>query len=227
MKVCILQPHFLPFIGYFELMKNSNVFVFYDSAQFVKSGWHSRTPIFENNLVNWLTVPVQNKNHYKNKINQMNLVQDNKWKEKISRRLSANYHHNCDKIFLNTIVQILNEHQLFLSNLNIKLINYISNYLNLEVQFFNTSELEIKANERQEKILEICQYFNAETYICGTGSKFYISEDYFLNNGITVKWVNYDYNYWGKNKLGEKIYPSIIDVILRKGKDFTINEFKK
>ena len=60
-KVAIMQPTYLPWIGYFSLIKNVDTFVFLDSVQFAKRSWQQRNKIKTSDGTKWLTVPVLSK----------------------------------------------------------------------------------------------------------------------------------------------------------------------
>ena len=68
-KTCsILQPHYLPWIGYFDLIKRSDVFVFLDDVQYIKREWKNRNKIRKNpksEEVKWLSVPIDKKSQKK------------------------------------------------------------------------------------------------------------------------------------------------------------------
>ena len=53
-----LQPSFLPWRGYFDLIKKSDKFIFYDHVQYDKNGWRNRNRIIINNKIKWLTIPI-------------------------------------------------------------------------------------------------------------------------------------------------------------------------
>lgn len=227
MKVCIMQPHFLPFTGYFELIKHADIFVFYDSAQFVRGSWHSRTPIVEDQIVKWLTVPVENKGNFQMPIHQIRIQQSYLWKSKMCKRLLANYYRLGDQQFLVDILDILSEDHVYISDLNIQMILYITKYLGLRSRFARTSDIALVSTDRRDKILEICQRFNATTYICSPGSRFYIEESFFKDHGIALHWVDYHYSYQAYDIHRKSMYPSILDVVMRKGQNFVLKEIEK
>ena len=61
MKIAIMQPTFLPWIGYFKLISEVDTFIFFDDAQYSKSSWHNRNRILVKNHINWLTLPIKKK----------------------------------------------------------------------------------------------------------------------------------------------------------------------
>ena len=85
MKCSIMQPHFLPWIGYFNLIAQSEKFIFLDDAQFSKNNWHNRNRILNNNLPLWISVPIKSGN-LKKKINETEIVSDDRWKTKMVKK---------------------------------------------------------------------------------------------------------------------------------------------
>ena len=90
MKCSIMQPHFLPWIGYFNLITQSEKFIFLDDAQFSKNNWHNRNRILNNNLPLWISVPIKSGN-LKKKINETEIVSDDRWKKKMIRKIFSIY----------------------------------------------------------------------------------------------------------------------------------------
>ena len=70
--------YFLPWIGYFNLSLNQKN-LFLDDAQFSKNNWHNRNRILNNNLPLWISVPIKSGNL--KKINETEIVSDDRWKK--------------------------------------------------------------------------------------------------------------------------------------------------
>ena len=58
-KVAIMQPYFLPYIGYFQLIYSSDCFVFLDDVNFIKKGWVNRNQMVVNGAAHMFTIPLQ------------------------------------------------------------------------------------------------------------------------------------------------------------------------
>ena len=82
MRVAIMQPSFIPWLGYFALIKSVDKFVFLDDVQFDKRSWQQRNYIFNNNSPFLLTVPVFSKGKMSQKINETVIDESSKYKNK-------------------------------------------------------------------------------------------------------------------------------------------------
>lgn len=90
MKITILQPNYIPWIGYFEIIKSSDIFIFLDDVQYTKRDWRNRNFINVNNKKYLLTIPVNTKGKFYQKINEVKLT-DQKFKEKHLEIIRQNY----------------------------------------------------------------------------------------------------------------------------------------
>src|SRR4051812_19172658 len=93
MRVVIIQPHFLPFMGYFELMRRADIFVYYDTVQFRARSWHCRTYVREQGRGAWLTAPVSRQAGSRRILKEMHWDDTQPWRAKMVRRLAACYPH--------------------------------------------------------------------------------------------------------------------------------------
>ena len=91
MIVGILQPGYLPWLGFFEQMYRSDVFVLYDDVQYDKHGWRNRNRIKSPNGVQWLTVPVLIKGQGKPEIRDVRINKAERWQKKHIRTIEQNY----------------------------------------------------------------------------------------------------------------------------------------
>jgi len=221
MKVAICQPHFFPFIGYFDLIANSDIFVFYDNAQYVKRWWHSRCYLSEKKQLNWFSIPIGIKGKAYRSIADTEIHWDGRWIKKSLKRLNQQYG-NALKSDLG--VEIL--HYAFdsseksLASYNIRIIQLLSSYIGLKTSFIKASDLRYHKKEKASDIIAICKEIGATEYVCGSGSKFYIQDQQFLEEGLKVNWLNYNYPNYTLDNYGQKSYSSILDDVLGKHPDF-------
>ncbi len=119
MRAVIIQPHFLPFAGYFELMKRADVFVYYDTAQFVRRSWHCRTYITEQGAARWLSAPVKTAEGSRRPLSIMCWADNQYWRAKMQRRLSKLYLNTEESDLLAAIVGLISKGPSSLVNWNI------------------------------------------------------------------------------------------------------------
>mgnify|MGYP003315469201 CR=1 FL=1 len=90
-RIAIMQPTYLPWIGYFGLMEYVDMFVFLDSVQFEKRSWQQRNKIKTNEGERYLTIPVQSKGKRDQLINEVKVLKCSNF-EKQHKRLIKQYY---------------------------------------------------------------------------------------------------------------------------------------
>jgi len=230
MKCSIMQPTYLPWSGYFNLIYNTDIFIFLDDAQYSKGSWHNRNLIINNSKKKWITISLK-KNKLKTNLNKIYLYDLEEWKKDHITLLKQSYfkHPFYDsveeilKFFLSVKTNILSE-------LNISLIKFICGKLLIKNKFIQSSHLEAKTHERTDKLIDLLENFNVTEYLSPQGSMAYLLEDNFYNKTkINLKFSNYktrEYpQYSCKNSYHDKL--SIIDIIANLGwsgaKDYIID----
>ena len=193
MIVAIHQPNYLPWAGYFYKILHSDSFVFLDSVESSKISYVKRTLFQTTQSEKYLTVPVGKKNI---PINQILLPSNNEWKVKHLNFLEDNLK---DKPFFEYYYPELksfyieNDEEL-LSVFNINLIKYLLNKMEIRTKTYISSEMECDTGSRNERLLNICKYFDAETYLSGTGAEQYNDRELFLEHDIEITYSNFNPN---------------------------------
>ena len=216
-----MQPHFLPWAGYFNLISKSDKFIFLDDAQFSKNNWHNRNRILNEEKVSWISVPIVSGKLNK-KINETEIVNTIYWKKKMIKKIYSFYSKHPFRKDVELILTKIDQYnEKSLVNLNIKLIKFISNKIGLnKVEFLNSSDLNIEKNLiRTEKIIKILQHVNASEYLTPEGSLEYLKEDKFkkrcsIKLNIRIFKIK-TYKQHGSINFYDKL--SILDLIANKG----------
>ena len=193
MIIAIHQPNYLPWAGYFYKILHSNSFIFLDSVESSKISYVKRTLFKTAKNEKYLTVPVGKKSI---PINQILLPEDNKWKIK-----QLNFLENCLRnkpFFENYFPEFKNiyieNNEKLLSLFNINLIKYILKKLEIKTKTYVSSELECDTGDRNERLVNICKYFDAKIYLSGTGAKQYNDKGLFLENNVEIKYSEFNPN---------------------------------
>lgn len=227
MRAVIIQPHFLPFAGYFELMKRSDVFVYYDTAQFVRRSWHCRTYITEQGKAQWLSAPVKTADGSRRPLSVMSWADDQSWRAKMQRRLRKLYVNTEESHLLAAIIDLINKGPGSLVSWNIAANTLIGAALDIKRHTLKTSELAPVVGDKQDRIIQICRELGATTYVCGPGSRGYVRDRDFAESGVGVEWLDYDYESRVRTSNGIEVFPSILDLILLKGVNAAKNEIRR
>jgi hypothetical protein len=218
MRIGILQPGYLPWLGFFEQMHRSDVFVIYDDVQYDKNGWRNRNRIKTANGVQWLTVPVLIKFEQHPLIKNVMIDNTVNWRKKHLSSLRQNYSKAFYyKKYIGIFEDFYSKNWEYLIDMDLQLIKLLAECLGMESnKIVCSSSLDI-TGDRIEKLIKICQHFGADIFYEGASGKNYIDRDVFLNHGIKVEFQDYKHPIY--NQLyGDFIpYLSVVDMLFNCG----------
>lgn len=213
-----MQPTFLPWLGYFSLIENTDMFVFLDHVQFEARSWQQRNRIIVNKSVGWLTIPVSLPYGRSTRIDQALINTEHFSGSKICKTITQAYRgkkgfdfltNNIFKIFLNPPKNI--------SDFNINLINEIVKALRIETPVILSSEMNV-TGKKGDLLLDICKNLNATTYVSTAGSAVYLdSYSGFANSSINVEYQKFDHPIYPQGEFKFISHLSVIDAICNIG----------
>ncbi len=214
------QPLYLPWLGFFNKIYNSDIFCVLDDAQYSKGDFINRNRIKNNNGMIWLTVPVH-RGHLSNiKINEIE-ISDSKWVKK--HFLSIHHAYNKSKYYKTYIGEI--ERIFFeteyknLMQLNMKFINYGVEKFDLHQKRIEYSSKLTINSLKSEYIVDLCQKLNSKTFIFGEKGTNYVDKKLFINKNIEIKFQNFKIENYTQNH-GEFLGSlSFIDALFNLGSD--------
>lgn len=190
MKISIMQPYFFPYIGYWQLIYASDIFVVYDDVNYIKQGWIHRNRIFQNGKDRYLNIPIinasQNKHINETKIN---------YQEDFCNR-NYNILKECYKKspFFSEVIQIIMDamksKEILVSEYLYNQIRYISGILEIKTIIGKSSNI-VKNNllKGEEKIIDITKKINGDLYINPIGGTNLYNPEHFKNNGLELKFL--------------------------------------
>ena len=227
MKAVILQSGYMPWLGYFDMINQADVFVFLDDVQWTTNDWRNRNRIRTPQGWSWLTVPVRfKKPHLEYNIKDVQVSTSQNWQKRHLDALWACYtktpHFN--EIYP-LLENILSKKQEFVADLNYELIFAICNYIELKgTRFLFSQQMNIsKEVKKTERLLSIFEEIGGiTTYISGPAAKAYLEESKLEEKGIKVEWHNYSHPYYHQNTWGSNIfipYLSMVDLLFNHGKE--------
>lgn len=186
-----MQPTYLPWLGYFELMARSDHFVAFDDVQFVKKSWHHRNRIKSLNGELMLVVPIKTSGKRFQHINEAMIDNTQDWGRKHLRSIESNYlrapyFRTCFEP-LREIYQI--EHTSLLA-LNLAIIEYLKAQFGINTPVSLSSSIPTRA-ERDEKIIDICRHFGTDVLYDSRGAQALLNPERFADAGIALKFQNY------------------------------------
>lgn len=217
-KIAILQSNYVPWKGYFDLINMVDEFILYDDMQYTRRDWRNRNIFKTFSGLRWLTIPVEVKGKYFQKINETK-ISDKDWVNKHWSSIKQNYskapyfkeyRYIFEDLYLNC-----NEN--YLSPVNYKFIVAINEILGINTKIRWSNEFDLVEGQT-EKLLGICKDCNADTYLSGPAAKDYFDEELAKKENIKVEWM--DYNQYPAY---QQLYPpfehgvTILDLIFNEG----------
>ena len=214
--VSIHQPYYFPYLGFFEKILRSDVFVFLNEAQYEKNNFYNRNRIRTKDHFAWITVPVNYK--YQISLNQIGIENKHKWQVKHFKSIYYNYlnspFYDQHKAFLNFIYREQTWDRLI--DLNSYTLKYILNVLGVRKQIIFSSELNLKSTSTK-RLVDICKEVNADVYLSGSSGKKYLDEEVFRNENIKVVYQNYRHPKYKQVYGGFEENLSVLDLLLNHG----------
>ena len=223
MIVTILQPSYIPWRGYFHQIAKSDLFIFYDDVQYDKRGWRNRNRIKTPFGVRWLTIPVHSSGAITQNIpiNEITIDWNENWCEKHWQSIrqayiKAPFFKNYEPL----VSQFYDHHPDLLADYTIDLTISISREIGITAtEFLRSSTLEGITGQKTDRLIQILKKVGATHYISGPSAQDYIEEEAFIEAGISLEFMNYDYAPY------PQLYPpydpqvSIIDLLFMMGPD--------
>jgi hypothetical protein len=226
--VVVLQPGYLPWLGFFDQVFKSDTFVILDDVQYDKHGWRNRNRIKTGQGIQWLTVPVLTIGKNKQIIRDVVIDTKTKWQKKHLKGIEQNYKKApFFKNYFGFFEGILSKEWKYLIDLDMEFIYRLADFLGLKRKIIFASDpqlktlgtgLNIKA-DKTERLVNICLMLNASKYLTGDAAKEYIVESDFAKNNIQIEFHNYRHPIY-KQLYGEFIpFLSVIDLLFNHGQE--------
>lgn len=216
MRLAIMQPYFLPYIGYFQLMSAVDKFVLLDDVNFITRGWINRNRIAVNGEPYWLTLPLA-KASQNRLINEIELADDPSWKRKTLRTVELSYHrapHSREVLPL--FSDIVNEAKGSLSVFLFRQLQRMADYVGIKVQIIATSTVYPKEGQAgQERIIDICRREGATSYANLPGGRELYDPASFAAAGIELLFLDPNFEALTLHHSGQEgPFLSILDLVM-------------
>jgi hypothetical protein len=194
MRIAIAQPTYLPWLGYFDLIDQVDMFVLLDTVQFEKQSWQQRNRIKTPAGLLWLTVPVVFRGLLGQKILEVEIRDAEFWRKHL-RAIELNYGRApFFKEYFPQILSILQESRpgSLLVDLNLRLLNWLIELFGVRTPMVLASSL-AQTGKRTELLANICRKLGANQYVSPLGSAVYLLEEmsWFKDCGVEVVFQNY------------------------------------
>lgn len=218
MIVSIHQPQYLPWVGYFDKIYKSDIFVFLDDVQFKKNEWQNRNKIKTKKGWQWITVPVLKR--FPQRISEVLINNTVNWRRKHFTALVTNYSKaRCFAEYKETFKNIYSKQWEYLAELNIYIIEVLVKILGIRTPLLRASSLKLKGKDTL-RLVNICQRLGAETYLSGIGGRDYLDLEQFRRQNIRVVFQDFNHPVYSQryeSNLGFVPNMSIVDLLFNQG----------
>lgn len=213
--VAVMQPYFFPYIGYFQLIAASDVFVFYDDVNYINRGWINRNNILLNGTAHLITLPLEGASQNK-LINQIGITSDEKQLGKLLKTVQSAY----AKAPEITVIMSMLENWFSRSYSSIAEFNRITtqeicDYLGIHTKLIPSSgQYANKELKAQYRVLDICKQETASVYLNPIGGLELYADNIFDEAGIQLKFIKAVPQFYTQNSAQFVPFLSIIDYLM-------------
>jgi hypothetical protein len=191
-KVAILQSNYVPWKGYFDLMRAVDEFIVYDEVQYTKNDWRNRNRIKTQAGVQWLSIPVRQE-RLEQKISETR-VADSRWAARHWKAIANSY---ARARYFEHYAPMIEGWYLeageceLLSDINVLFIREICATLGITTSITSSRDYNLQG-DRVERLVDICRQAGADVYLSGPAARDYLAEACFAEAGMRVEWMRYD-----------------------------------
>ena len=215
----ILQPGYLPWLGFFEQLYRCDVFVLYDDVQFEKGSWRNRNRIKTPNGSQWLTVPVVLKGEGFPLIKDVQINASVPWHKKHIKAITQNYSKSPFlKLYADSLFEILSRSWKFLIDLDLELIRWLSKELDIKTPIVLSSDLGIPGSSVQ-RLVDIIHTLDGNHFYEGSSGRNYIDMEFFKNAGISIIFQDYQHPNYQQLYKDFISHLSVIDLLFNCGSE--------
>ena len=215
--ITIHQPDFLPWLGFFDRWRRSDLYVALDDVQFLRRGWHHRDKIKTAQGPTWLTVPVKSKGRYDQLIRDVELDNGEPWRRKHLNALRGAYGKSpaFDRVFPRLEAVYGRDHSR-LVDFSLDLLETLGEMLGIKTPIRLSSELALESS-RTQRLVDLVKAHGGNVYLTGTGSRAYLEEELFQKEGIEVWWQEFEHPRYPQVHSGFEPGLSAVDYLMQCG----------
>lgn len=220
-KIAILQSNYIPWKGYFDIINMVDEFILYDDMQYTRRDWRNRNKIMTPNGLLWLSIPVDNKGKFYQKINETRVAGydwiESHWKSIQYNYARAEYYQEYAQRLKNVYDRCKEEK--LLSRINYMFIQEICDILGIKTKITWSSDYEL-VDGKTERLVGLVKSAGGDAYLSGPAAKDYIVEEQFRDADIRLEWMDYS-GYPEYRQLSDKFEHgvSVLDLIFNEGPD--------
>jgi len=218
--VSVHQPHYLPWLGYFDKIAASDLFVLLDNVQYKKREYQNRNRIRTRQGVKWLTVPVATTGKYEQMTGEVEIESGASWREKHLETLRHAYSSapHFKRVFEELEELYMGREWARLAEINSAMLAWFMKEMEIETRVALESELGT-GGLSTERIVNICRAVGADVYLSGSGGRDYMDEALFEKAGLKLEYQKYEHPVYPQVHGGFEPFMGIVDLLFNAGKN--------
>lgn len=219
-RAAILQSSYIPWKGYFDLIRRVDEFILYDDVSYSKNDWRNRNRIKTRTGLLWLTIPVLSTGRFGQRIRDVE-IGDPRWAAKHWKSIRSHYARARGYGEAAPLLEELYERaapETRLSRVNEIFLRALCDLLGIGTRITLSSEYDL-AGDRVGRLVHLCGQVGAEEYLSGPAARAYLDEARFAERGIAVRYMDYS-GYREHEQLWSPPFVhevSIVDLLLNEG----------
>ena len=219
MIVSVHQPHYLPWLGYFDKMDRCDIFVILDNVQYKKREFQNRNKIKTPEGELWLTVPVLTHGRYEQTTGQVRIDNTVNWQAKHLKAMEMNYRKapHFDACFT-ALEKLYAQRQELLIGLNMAMLHTFLDLLGMRRDNIRLESALNVEGAKTQRLVNICKALGAGTYLSGAGGKAYMETGLFEQNGLRLEYHHFDHPEYPQLHGGFLPYLAIADLLFNCGR---------
>lgn len=190
--VAILQSNYIPWKGYFDLIARVDEFILYDEVQFTRRDWRNRNRIKTAAGTQWLTIPVEVKGKYFQKIRDVRIAEAgwgedhwNRFRQAYARApYLAQWKDPIEELFRGATQETLSE-------VNERILRMVCGWLGITTPITRSADYDTSEEDPTRRLVSLCLQANADHYLSGPAAKAYMDEARFAEAGIELGYADY------------------------------------
>jgi hypothetical protein len=213
-----IQSSYIPWRGYFDIIRRSDVFVFHDDIQYTKQDWRNRNRIKTAGGLAWLTVPVRKETTH-GVIDEVLIDNTRDWGSRHWRQIEANYQRAPHfPLYAAFLEDALSRRWERLSQLNQYLTAAVCRFLEIETPLIDSRGLGLRGR-KTDRLVDLCLALDGDRYLSGPSARNYIEPEKFSSAGIALEYMTYRYAPYPQQFAPFVEGASIVDLLFNCGPD--------
>lgn len=198
MIITIHQPDFIPWLGFFDRWRHSDLFIILDDVQFIRRGWQNRDKIKTPHGVQWLTIPVKTKGRYLQSINTVEIDDAWDWPDKHLALIRQSYAKAPGFALLYPeLEKIYRADYKTLIDINMAFLRLFAKLMNITTPTVFSSIQRVEG-VRSSRLVNLVKNNGGTAYLTGQGSREYLDQNLFEANGIQVVWQAFEHPHYAQ-----------------------------